>query len=45
MFFTSRKRVMGAFTNRAHTTVAGLAVTATILALNSFLLVRTVVGA
>jgi manganese transport protein len=45
MVFTSRKRVMGAFTNRAHTTVAGLAVTGTILALNSFLLVRTVVGA
>jgi manganese transport protein len=43
--FTSRKRVMGAFTNRMHTTAAGIAITTIIVGLNSFLLTRTFAAA
>jgi manganese transport protein len=39
--FTSRRGVMGAFTNRIHTTAAGVAISLVIVGLNSFLLVRT----
>jgi manganese transport protein len=43
--FTSRRRVMGAFTNRGLTTAAGLAITVIIVGLNSFLLARTFAAA
>jgi manganese transport protein len=39
--FTSRRRVMGAFTNRVYTTGAGLAIAVVIVSLNMFLLART----
>jgi manganese transport protein len=42
--FTARGSVMGAFANRLHTTAAGLAITLIVVALNSFLLVRTAIS-
>jgi Mn2+/Fe2+ NRAMP family transporter len=42
--FTSRGSVMGAFANRLHTTAAGVAITLIVVALNSFLLVRTAIS-
>jgi Mn2+/Fe2+ NRAMP family transporter len=45
MLFTSRSSVMGAFTNQARTTVAGISITTIVVALNSFLLVRTAISA
>jgi manganese transport protein len=42
--FTSRGSVMGAFANRLHTTAAGFAITLIVVALNSFLLVRTAIS-
>ncbi|MDQ1749702.1 MAG: manganese transport protein [Pseudonocardiales bacterium] len=40
MMFTARRSLMGQFTNRTLTTIAGLLITATVLSLNGFLLAR-----
>jgi manganese transport protein len=40
MMFTARRSLMGQFTNRTLTTMAGLLITAIVLSLNGFLLAR-----
>jgi manganese transport protein len=42
--FTARRSVMGAFANRLPVTLAGLVITAIVLSLNTFLLVRLLPG-
>jgi len=41
IWLTSRKKIMGAYANRPLTTIVGSAVAALIIALNLFLIVRT----
>jgi manganese transport protein len=42
IWLTSRQKIMGAYANRSWTTIVASAVAALIIALNVFLIVRTV---